>query len=233
MIVFGSEYRTAPGHRQAGHLRPQTAARRAGGDRRRPGGAARPPLGQRQHRRRDRRGRSDAARQTAESLAAALGATVVEYGAGPVDLLVVGSRPESPQGKVTLSASSDYAVEAATYPVLVVPRGVALSFAAAPQPQSGLCLTTGSRPRPRGRGRRSAFCAAGQLDRPRLWPATIRRAASGLRPSRPRSRTRRRSGGGAPASSISRVTSVAGARRLTSPGRRRGRAAPAAAPRGS
>ncbi|MGE5407161.1 MAG: hypothetical protein ACM3NV_00965 [Syntrophothermus sp.] len=69
-----------------------------------------------------------AARQTAESLAAALGARVGEYGSGPVDLLVVGSRPEAPDGKVVLSAKSDYAVEAATYPVLVLPRGTALDF---------------------------------------------------------------------------------------------------------
>ncbi len=70
------------------------------------------------------------ARQTADSLAAALGANVVEHGSRPVDLLVVGSRPEAPQGRVVLSASSDYAVEAATYPVIVIPRGTAISFAA-------------------------------------------------------------------------------------------------------
>jgi nucleotide-binding universal stress UspA family protein len=69
-----------------------------------------------------------AARQTADSLAGALGATVAQHGSGPVDLLVVGSRKEAPAGKVVLSAASDYAVEAANYPVLVVPRGVALNF---------------------------------------------------------------------------------------------------------
>jgi nucleotide-binding universal stress UspA family protein len=74
------------------------------------------------------------ARETAESLAAALGAAVADFDGGPVDLLVVGSRPESPEGRVTLSASSDYAVEAATYPTVVVPRGRALSFGAAPAP---------------------------------------------------------------------------------------------------
>jgi nucleotide-binding universal stress UspA family protein len=77
-----------------------------------------------------------AARETATSLSGALGAGVAEHGGGPVDLLVVGSRPESPQGKVTLSASSDYVVESATCPVLVVPRGAPLNFAAAPQSQS-------------------------------------------------------------------------------------------------
>jgi nucleotide-binding universal stress UspA family protein len=69
-----------------------------------------------------------AARQTAESLARALGATVVEHGSGKLDLLVVGSRKEAPEGKVVLSASSDYAVEAANYPVLVIPRGTAIDF---------------------------------------------------------------------------------------------------------
>lgn len=74
------------------------------------------------------------ARQTADSLAAALGASVAEHGAGPIDFLVVGARPEAPQGRVVLSAASDYAVEAATYPVMVLPRGVALDFSASPAP---------------------------------------------------------------------------------------------------
>jgi hypothetical protein len=73
-----------------------------------------------------------AARSTADSLAAALGATVAEHGSGPLDFLVVGSRKEAPEGKVVLSAASDYAVEAANYPVLVIPRGSALNFAGAP-----------------------------------------------------------------------------------------------------
>ena len=34
-------------------------------------------------------------------------------------------------GKVVLSAKSDYAVEAATYPVLVLPRSTSLAFAGA------------------------------------------------------------------------------------------------------
>lgn len=130
VVVFGSEYRTAPGIVKPGisahkmllggpaaiavapaglHTRPSVSVNTVGvideGD--------------------------STARQSAESLAAALGAAVVDFEAGsPLDLLVVGSRPEAPQGKVVLSAASDYAVEAATYPVLVVPRGTALSFAA-------------------------------------------------------------------------------------------------------
>jgi nucleotide-binding universal stress UspA family protein len=130
VIVFGSEYRTAPGTVKPGipthklllggpaaiavapadlHSRPSVGVNTVGvideGD--------------------------EAARETARSLASALGAQVGEHDSGPVDLLVVGSRPESPTGKVTLSAASDYAVETATQPVLVVPRGVVLSFGSA------------------------------------------------------------------------------------------------------
>ncbi|HET9163785.1 MAG TPA: universal stress protein [Solirubrobacterales bacterium] len=138
VIVFGSEYRTADGL-----VKPGISAHKLllGG----PAAIAVAPAGLR-----DRPSAGvqtigildegdDAARATAESLAKALGAGVADFKGSPVDLLVVGSRPESPQGKVTLSASSDYAVEAATYPVLVVPRGVTIGFdaaASAPEPQA-------------------------------------------------------------------------------------------------
>jgi nucleotide-binding universal stress UspA family protein len=133
VIVFGSEYRTAPGT-----VKPGISAHKLllGG----PAALAVAPAGMRE---RPSVGVStigvldegdEAARETAGSLASALGATVAEFTGTPVDLLVVGSRPESPQGKVTLSAASDYAVEAASYPVLVVARGTALSFGA-PQTQ--------------------------------------------------------------------------------------------------
>jgi nucleotide-binding universal stress UspA family protein len=134
VIVFGSEYRTADGL-----VKPGISAHKLllGG----PAAVAVAPAGLR-----DRPSAGvntigvldegdDAARATADSLAAALGATVAEFSGSPVDFLVVGSRPESPQGKVTLSASSDYAVEAATYPVMVIPRGVTIGFdTAAPEP---------------------------------------------------------------------------------------------------
>jgi nucleotide-binding universal stress UspA family protein len=134
-IVFGSEYRTANGI-----VKPGISAHKLllGG----PAAIAVAPAGMR-----DRPSAGittigvldegdEAARATADSLAAALGATVIQFSGSPVGLLVVGSRPESPQGKVTLSASSDYAVEAATYPVLVVPRGVTIRFEASQPEQS-------------------------------------------------------------------------------------------------
>jgi hypothetical protein len=134
VIVFGSEYRTA-----AGLVKPGITAHKLllGG----PAAVAVAPAGL-------HAGPAIAvdtvgvieegdvsARQTAESLAGALGAAVAPHGSGRLDLLVVGSRPEALQGRVVLSASSDYAVEAATHPVLVIPRGVPLDFGAgAPAP---------------------------------------------------------------------------------------------------
>jgi nucleotide-binding universal stress UspA family protein len=126
VIVFGSDYRTA-----AGLLKPGIAAHKLllGS----PAAIAVAPA--------DLRSRSvsvstiglidegdEAARATADSLAAMLGASVSDGVEGHVDMLVVGSRPEAHPGRVTLSASSDYAVEAATYPVIVVPRGVTIRF---------------------------------------------------------------------------------------------------------
>jgi nucleotide-binding universal stress UspA family protein len=71
------------------------------------------------------------AQATAESLASALGAelsTTAEQSAG---LLVVGSRPEAEEGRVSLSAASENLIEISTCPVLVVPRGNAVAFGGA------------------------------------------------------------------------------------------------------
>jgi nucleotide-binding universal stress UspA family protein len=131
VIVFGSEYRTA-----RGTLKPGISAHKLllGG----PSAIALAPAGLRESPALsvETVGVIDegdaAARATAESLAAALGASVAEYESGGLDLLVIGSRPEAPAGKVVLSAKSDYAMEAANYPVLVIPRGVSLDFSGSP-----------------------------------------------------------------------------------------------------
>jgi nucleotide-binding universal stress UspA family protein len=68
------------------------------------------------------------ARQTAEALAAALGATVSPVANENTDLLVVDSRPESQPGRVSISSSVAHLIEIANCPVLVVPRGVTLPF---------------------------------------------------------------------------------------------------------
>jgi nucleotide-binding universal stress UspA family protein len=127
IVVFGSDYRTA-----RGAVNPGNSARKllSGG----PAAVAIAPAGLHE---RDADAAitrigvipgDSAAEQTARALADALRATVVEPGSGPVDLLVVGSRPEAQQGTVTLSAAAEYAVETASSAVLVVPHGVAVSF---------------------------------------------------------------------------------------------------------
>jgi nucleotide-binding universal stress UspA family protein len=68
------------------------------------------------------------ARQTAEALATALGAQVAPVLDEKADLLIVDSRPEAEQGRVSLSSSAAHLIEIATCPVLVLPRGVALDF---------------------------------------------------------------------------------------------------------
>ena len=74
------------------------------------------------------RGSADeAAIETAFSVAERLDAQVVDADRG-VDLLVVGSRKEARQGRVTITSRAANAIDEATSPVLIVARGVALSF---------------------------------------------------------------------------------------------------------
>ncbi len=67
------------------------------------------------------------AQTTAEALARSLGVALVA-GDRDADLLVVGSRPEAEEGRVSLSAASENLIEVATCPVVVVPHGKALAF---------------------------------------------------------------------------------------------------------
>jgi nucleotide-binding universal stress UspA family protein len=127
IIVFGSDYRTRTGHVSVGRSA-QTLLERG------PAALAIAPAGFHAH------GQDaietigvlpgsadEAAIETAFSLAKQSSATVVDREHG-VDLLVVGSRSEAPQGRVMISAHSLRAIEEATSPVLVVARGVALNF---------------------------------------------------------------------------------------------------------
>jgi nucleotide-binding universal stress UspA family protein len=130
VIVFGSEYRTAPGL-----VKPGISAHKLllGG----PSAIAVAPAALHENPIAgvETVGVIDegdpSARDTANSLAASLGAHCTDHGSGRLDLLVVGSRPEAPAGRVVLSAKSDYAVEDARYPVLVIPRGVSIDFGTA------------------------------------------------------------------------------------------------------
>jgi nucleotide-binding universal stress UspA family protein len=132
LVVFGSDYRTAPGR-----VQPGTSARRLldGGT----SAVGIAPAGFR-----DRAAAislvrfscdpgDPSAQQTAEALAGALGAQVANGpGEGSADLLVVGSRPEARDRHVLVTAAAHYAIETSSCPVLVVPRAVALAFGAAP-----------------------------------------------------------------------------------------------------
>jgi nucleotide-binding universal stress UspA family protein len=72
------------------------------------------------------------AQSTAAALARSLDAELGAAGEQSVGLLVVGSRPEAEEGRVSLSAASENLIEIATSPVLVVPHGKAISFDGAP-----------------------------------------------------------------------------------------------------
>ena len=127
VIVFGSDYRTADGA-----VMPGTSAQRilTGG----PVAVAIAPAGYRNQNTEIKSigvlpedDSDDAAFQTAQSLADALGATVADRPEG-ADLLVVGSSPASPKGHVNLSARAGYAIETANTPVLAVARGTQVRF---------------------------------------------------------------------------------------------------------
>ncbi len=128
MIVFGSEYRTTPGH-----VDPQASARRLldGG----PIALGIAPAGFH-----DDNGYAvrtvaavgedgdPSALETAEAIAARFGAEVAPRATAEVDLIVVGSKPGTPAGRVTISAAAEYLIELTRCPVIVLPRGVAVRF---------------------------------------------------------------------------------------------------------
>jgi nucleotide-binding universal stress UspA family protein len=127
VVVFGSDYRTAPGH-----VEPGTSAQylldggsvavaiAAAGLRTRFDGAIRsiavPLAGP----------TNDVARETASALAAKLGATVRESRAEPVDLIVVGSQPGAPAGRVVIGGDVRNELNSARSSVLVLAGGVPL-----------------------------------------------------------------------------------------------------------
>ena len=130
LLVFGSEYRTAPGA-----VTPGASAERllSGG----PVAVAIAPADMRSHlpHRVELIGLVEdgdpAAGQTARALATSLDARVTSDDDTEPDLVVVGSTSGGQPGRVTLSASVGYELETATVPVLAVPRGRPVPFAAA------------------------------------------------------------------------------------------------------
>jgi hypothetical protein len=127
VVVFGSDYRTAPGH-----VEPGTSAQylldggsvavaiAAAGLRREANGAIRsiavPIAGP----------HNDVARQTARALADRLGASLVESPGGPVDLIVVGSQPDAASGHVVIGGDVRSELGSARSSVLVLPADTPL-----------------------------------------------------------------------------------------------------------
>lgn len=127
VIVFGSDYRTA-----AGHVAPQKSTQAL-----LEGSPAAIAIAPANYRSEDATtfGRvgllaapgDDAALETARELAESLGARLTRD-EPHVDLWVIGSRPEAPEGRVMISSQAWHGIENATAPVLVVPRGVSVRF---------------------------------------------------------------------------------------------------------
>jgi nucleotide-binding universal stress UspA family protein len=129
IVVFGSDYRTSPGH-----VLPQKSAQALleGGT----AAVAIAPANYRSNREPQihRIGilaapGDDSTIETARNLAERFDATLTRD-ERQVDLLVVGSRSEAPEGRVMISAQTQNAIENSTAPVLVLARGVTLEFRA-------------------------------------------------------------------------------------------------------
>jgi nucleotide-binding universal stress UspA family protein len=126
LVIFGSDSHTAPGHVQLG----RSALRLLEGG---PVAVAIAPA-----RLRDRADASldqvalaggdvdPAARATAEALAERSETELATPAQAGVDLLVIGSRPGTAAGHVGISAASEYLLDTALAPVLVLPRAVEL-----------------------------------------------------------------------------------------------------------
>ena len=76
------------------------------------------------------------ARETAASLAGALGAEVVPVAGEDTDLLVLDSRADAQPGRVSLSSSAEHLIEISRCAVLVLPRDARPAFGGAPSHQT-------------------------------------------------------------------------------------------------
>jgi nucleotide-binding universal stress UspA family protein len=122
LIVFGSDYRTPPGHAEPGAsaqglleggsvaIAVAAAGVRTKADGRIKAIAVVAPEG------------DAAASATAEALAGKVGAKLTRSDDGPVDLIVVGSQG-GPEGRITLSGAARSVLNSAHGSVLVVPHG--------------------------------------------------------------------------------------------------------------
>jgi nucleotide-binding universal stress UspA family protein len=130
VIVFGSEYRTTPGH-----VAPQSSALRLFEGGRLAVAIAPAGLRDRPNFQIEKVAAIDgdhdrSASETAELIASRLGATVAERADEGAALLVIGSKLGTVRGRVTVSAAAQYAIELVRCPVLVIPRETPIHFGA-------------------------------------------------------------------------------------------------------
>jgi nucleotide-binding universal stress UspA family protein len=128
VIVFGSDYRTAPGRAEPGN----TAQRLLDGGQTAIGVARaglRLDVGQ-PIRTIVVSGPADpgTVQATADELAGALGAQVVSEDTGQIDLIIVGSQPSSPAHRIALGGSTRAALNSARASVLVLPHDTSVSL---------------------------------------------------------------------------------------------------------
>lgn len=129
LIVFGSDYRTAPGHVEPGstaqHLLEggSVPVAIAPAGLRTDAGAeittiAVPLAGP----------TNEVARQSAGTLATRLGARLLSSSSEPVDLIVVGSQPDAPPGRIVLGGDVRSELNRARASILVLPAGAPLQL---------------------------------------------------------------------------------------------------------
>jgi nucleotide-binding universal stress UspA family protein len=125
VVVFGSDYRTSPGHADPGK---SAWSLLEGGSV--PVAVAVAGLRAR-HKPRIESISADGdngALRAADALAERLGATMVQGVNGPVDLVVVGSQPGGPPGRIALSGATRSRLSTMPGSVLVVPNGGTLNL---------------------------------------------------------------------------------------------------------
>jgi nucleotide-binding universal stress UspA family protein len=127
LIVFGSDYRTPPGHAEPPasaqlllEVGSTAIAVAAAGLRAAPDAAIGSLV--------VLPGADDAAQQTADALAARLCAQVIGEGPTAADLIVVGSQPGAPAGRLALSGSARSMLDASRGSVLIVASGKPLDL---------------------------------------------------------------------------------------------------------
>lgn len=128
VIVFGSDYRTAPGRAEPGNTAqrllqggPVAIAIAAAGMRKKIGEPIRSIAA-------STRDVDPDVAQTTDALAEKFGATITTVDREPADLIVVGSQPGAPEGQIALAGATRGMLNSASGSVLVLARGVPISL---------------------------------------------------------------------------------------------------------